>query len=197
MSLVSFYDALRFVNWLHNGQPSGAQNASTTEDGAYTITEDGVLTDSIDRNAGWRWAIPNENEWYKAAYFQPASQGGDSDDYWLFPTSSNSFTESQANVLLNGVNTNLPVGSYAPNFAGTFDMGGNVWEWTESRLFGVRGWRGGAWTSTAEWLRSDFPSGGNPFGEFEDSGFRVVQVPEPGSIALLAIGGLAALRRRG
>src|SRR5262245_5025257 len=35
---VSWYDSLRFANWLHNGQPSGAQDASTTEDGAYTFS---------------------------------------------------------------------------------------------------------------------------------------------------------------
>ncbi len=34
---VSWYDSLRFANWLHNGQPTGAQDNSTTEDGAYTI----------------------------------------------------------------------------------------------------------------------------------------------------------------
>ena len=28
-------DAFRFANWLHNGQPTGAQDHSTTEDGAY------------------------------------------------------------------------------------------------------------------------------------------------------------------
>src|SRR5262249_42023566 len=33
VNYVSFYDALRFANWLQNGQPTGAQNSSTTEDG--------------------------------------------------------------------------------------------------------------------------------------------------------------------
>ncbi len=28
---------MRFANWLHNGQPSGMQNLSTTEDGAYRL----------------------------------------------------------------------------------------------------------------------------------------------------------------
>ena len=35
---VTFYDALRFANWLHNGQPTGGQDNTTTENGAYTIT---------------------------------------------------------------------------------------------------------------------------------------------------------------
>ena len=30
---VSFWNALRFANWLHNGQPVGMQDDATTEDG--------------------------------------------------------------------------------------------------------------------------------------------------------------------
>jgi len=87
---VNFWKAARFTNWLHNGQPTGAQDNSTTEDGAYTL---GGVTNpdnlSVHRNVGSQWFIPDENEWYKAAYHQPASQGGDVDDYWMFPTASN------------------------------------------------------------------------------------------------------------
>src|SRR6185295_4595952 len=35
-----------------------------------------------------------ESEWYKAAYYQPAAQGGDSDSYWLYPTRTNSLPNS-------------------------------------------------------------------------------------------------------
>ena len=37
VTFVSWFDAARFVNWLHNDQPSGMQTAATTEDGAYTL----------------------------------------------------------------------------------------------------------------------------------------------------------------
>src|SRR6476659_8329444 len=37
VTYVSWASAARFANWLNNGQPTGAQNASTTEDGAYTL----------------------------------------------------------------------------------------------------------------------------------------------------------------
>jgi len=52
---VSWGDATRFSNWLQNGQPtSGVENASTTENGAYTLN--GATSDSalmgINRNAG-------------------------------------------------------------------------------------------------------------------------------------------------
>ncbi len=56
---VNWFDALRFCNWLHNGRPRGAQDTTTTERGAYTLTGAmiiGVGTDPIHgangRNAG-------------------------------------------------------------------------------------------------------------------------------------------------
>ena len=52
VNLVSLYDAMRFVNWLENGQPDGPQDATTTEDGAYTITPAGIAANSIVRNPG-------------------------------------------------------------------------------------------------------------------------------------------------
>ena len=59
---VSFFDAMRFVNWLQNGQGSGG-----TETGVYTIS-DGI---SETRNPSASFWLPSENEWYKAAYYDP------------------------------------------------------------------------------------------------------------------------------
>jgi hypothetical protein len=84
---VNFLDAFRFVNWLHNGQGSGG-----TETGAYTLALSGS---TILRTSGAAVWMPSEHEWYKAAYHQPASLGGDSDNYWLFPTKSNSEPNSR------------------------------------------------------------------------------------------------------
>jgi ABC-2 type transport system ATP-binding protein len=74
VDFVSFWDAARFANWLHNGQPKGAQTAATTEDGAYTITTAGVNNNTITRNAGAQIFLPSEDEWYKGAYYDAASQ---------------------------------------------------------------------------------------------------------------------------
>ena len=91
VNFVSFWDATRFANWLHNGQGNG-----DTETGAYTLTPSGISANTITRNAGWRWAVTSEDEWHKAAYHQPASAGGDNDDYWLYPTQSNAPPTSSA-----------------------------------------------------------------------------------------------------
>ena len=85
VTYVSWGDAARFANWLNNGQPTGSQYASTTEDGAYTlngaITNAGLLT--VTRNAGAHWFIHTENEWYKAAYHK---NDGVTNDYWRYST---------------------------------------------------------------------------------------------------------------
>ncbi|UCG17242.1 MAG: SUMF1/EgtB/PvdO family nonheme iron enzyme, partial [Phycisphaerales bacterium] len=67
---VSWGDAARFANWLHNGQPTGDQDLTTTEDGSYYLN--GAKTDAellaITREPYVTWVIPSEDEWYKAAY---------------------------------------------------------------------------------------------------------------------------------
>ena len=51
VNYVSFWDAARFANWLHNGQPTGAQGPGTTEGGAYHHVGNQAL---FGRNAGAR-----------------------------------------------------------------------------------------------------------------------------------------------
>lgn len=196
VNYVSFWDSTRFANWLHNGQPTGQQDNGTTEEGAYILSAGGITANTISRNAGWQWAVTSEDEWYKAAYHQPVAQGGSVDNYWLYPTSSNTINTTQANFN-NLIGNTTPAGSYAANYYGTFDMGGNVWEWNEAILFGsARGVRGGSFSGTAFYLQAVNGNNISPATENLIIGFRVSQVPAPSSVALLAIGGLGALRRR-
>ncbi len=92
-TFVSWGDAARFANWLHNGQPTGLQNGSTTEDGAYTLN--GATTNAAlnaaTRNPGAKWFIPSESEWYKAAYHKNDGLTG---NYWNYPTSADAFPYS-------------------------------------------------------------------------------------------------------
>jgi sulfatase modifying factor 1 len=84
---VSWYDAVRFANWMHNGQGVGA-----TERGAYTLGSlgnGGVPTNGngISRNPGALWWLPSHDEWYKAAYHK---NDGVTSNYWVYPTSTDS-----------------------------------------------------------------------------------------------------------
>lgn len=101
---VNWFDCARYCNWLHNGKPTGNQDIYTTETGAYSLNGEGSVAKAKNNNALY-W-IPNENEWYKAAYY------GSSDTYWLYATQSNSAPTSvtanaQGDGLLSGVLANV------------------------------------------------------------------------------------------
>jgi formylglycine-generating enzyme required for sulfatase activity len=204
---VSFYDALRFANWMHNGQLSGAQDTTTTEDGAYTITPQGIADNSITRNAGATIFLPNEDEWYKAAYHD--ALGTQATNYLGYPTGTDtqptcSAPTSDANHANCGtaVGDVTSAGSYTGSTSpwGTFDQAGNVREWNEAVIDEFdRGFRGGAWfeggiAAAVTSRRNDFPTF-----EFGTKGFRLASIPEPGTGLLLALGllGLAPRRRTG
>ncbi|MEQ9380023.1 MAG: hypothetical protein RJP95_04115, partial [Pirellulales bacterium] len=198
------------ANWLHNGQGTG-----DTETGAYTLlggTPTPSNGSSITRNFGATWFLTSEDEWYKAAYYQPAAEGGDSDDYWLYPTASNSaptvatansvgdISNPGANVAnrsfgadWNSQNGNVTtVGSAGPlseSFYGTSDQGGNVWEWNESLESGLfRGLRGSSFNGLADFLSASFPFSNNPTSLDFSVGFRVATVPEPSTLVLASCG---------
>ncbi len=82
VAYIDFFKALRFANWLHNGQPSGPQDETTTEDGAYTLLGSNPL--GVARNAGALFALASEDEWYKAAFYDSELQC-----YWDFATGTN------------------------------------------------------------------------------------------------------------
>ena len=224
VTYVSWYDSARFVNWLQNGQPTGLQAAGTTETGAYTLTGN---TGLITRNSGWVYGLPSENEWYKAAYHQPAAQGGDVDNYWLYPTANNAIPNSQngsasdpnsANFYRNvapvdGINdgyavtgsTSFPatnsltdVGEFslADSYYGTFDQGGNVWEWNDAVIGAKRGLRGGTWGSNEGGLRASLRGSYDPTKDDAFTGFRVAIVPEPSVVGLMGLGALLLVRKR-
>lgn len=102
---VNWYQCARYCNWLHNGKPVGPQNASTTEDGAYTMQ--GMKP--VESNANAKYHLPTEDEWYKAAYYR---KGGANAGYWLYATQSDNIpTPATANAegdgLLNGNPANV------------------------------------------------------------------------------------------
>ncbi|MAT72679.1 MAG: PEP-CTERM sorting domain-containing protein [Planctomycetaceae bacterium] len=210
---VSFFDAMRFVNWLHNGQGSG-----NTETGVYSIS-DGV---SESRAANANYWIPSEDEWYKAAYHDAAA--GTAGTYFDFATASNATPDNNlpTNDSGNSANFNagdfstpvyttgssdypmIDVGAYtlSDSAYGTFDQAGNVWEWNEAVIdISKRGLRGGSWYFDADALAVGFRNDNAPAFEGDAFGFRVATaaaIPEasPLLFGALASMGLAILKLR-
>jgi formylglycine-generating enzyme required for sulfatase activity len=213
VNYVSWGDAARFANWLHNGQPTAAQGLTTTDDGAYYLN--GAITDAallaVNREADWKWAITTEDEWYKAAYHK---NDGVTGNYFDYPTSSDSVPSNDlvnpdpgnnATFYDSGYTIGSPyyrteVGAHENSESpyDTFDMGGNVWEWNEAILSGSsRGVRGGSFNDVADSLRSSLRYDGYlPSSEAALVGLRVSEVPEPACLAVLALGGVGMLMRR-
>lgn len=210
VNYVNIGDAMRFANWLHNGQPTGEQVKGITETGAYSLN--GAVTvaevQAAVRNADWRWAVTSENEWYKAAYHK---NDGATGNYYLFPTGSdtipgidmddmsgNNANYNEAFSIDNPYFTTL-VGAFQNSGSpyGTFDQGGNVSEWNEAVIDSYfRGWRGGSFLFSYDSMQSDYRYDyAVPQVEFHHLGFRVSAIPEPTTMCLLALGGLAIMRR--
>jgi formylglycine-generating enzyme required for sulfatase activity len=211
---VSWGDAARFVNWLHNGQPVGAQEADTTETGSYDLNgaTSAVELQAVTRQPGATWAIPTGDEWHKAAYHKNDGDTGNyfyypmGDDDWpsndlVDPDPGNNATCYSNSYTIGGPYWHTEVGAHENSESpyGTFDQGGNVREWTEGLHYTGskynRIMRGGSYVdrpgrmeiSEYDFNESDSQSAG--------VGFRLVQVPEPLSLTLLAMGGMTLLRR--
>jgi len=219
VNFVSWFDVARVANWLQNGaQTFGTTDAAADarNTGAYTV---GTATsgNAVSRNEGALFYVPTENEWYKAAFYNPTLNGGGG--YRLY---GNGFDTTPGTVSANefGVGSAGATGNFAnwsegadwngqegnvttvgtnggSSFYGAFDMSGNVWEWND--LTGAagssRGLRGGNWyNSHASILSSSDRVERDPLGPSDENnlfGFRLaspVAVPEPSTWAMAGIG---------
>ena len=199
---VSWYDLVKWCNARSEKEglvPCYYTNAARTQ--VYKTGQANVTNDQVLWTAnGYR--LPTEAEWEKAARGGLAGK--------RFPW-GDTITHSLANYISSTADAydtsptrgfhplynsgdqpyTSPVGSFAPNEYGLYDMTGNVWEWCwdwygaqyynsgtindprgpSSGSF--RGFRGGSWDNVTNVSRLAFRYGGIPPGGYDDTiGFR-------------------------
>ena len=210
---VTWYQAAAFVNWLNTSQgytaaynlsyTSGTPTGLTLWTGANIWTLGG--SDPF-RNANAHYFLPSENEWYKAAYYNPGTSS-----YYLYATGSNTAPTAVASgttagtAVYNGVASQPAAvdqsGGLSPY--GTQGQDGNVYQWMETDYSdptnssdGNRGIRGGYWFDAASNLQSSYRFNNSPSASNLNIGFRVASVPEPSSMILMIGPSLMFLARR-
>jgi formylglycine-generating enzyme required for sulfatase activity len=190
---TSWYESLQFCNYLTSGNKYA---------GAYKFSSAGTFL-GIDRAAalatyGTVYVLPTNDEWYKAAYFKADASG-----YSKFANGTDTAPVAKGTDTNWGYSLSTPwnVGSGTMEQNDTYDMMGNMWEMTESlwNTTNYRSARGGFW-STADWLpsylSSEFQAYQDVNREITSVGFRVAVIPEPATMIILALGGLALLRKK-
>ena len=211
---TSWFEAAQFVNWLNTSQGHQAAydisssvidiNGSTFNAwGAADAANGGT---NLYRHKDSVYFLPSEDEWLKAAYWN----GSEIQEYAI-----GAGTSAPSNSVGTGSNYSdgvyavgspdyfWDVGSGGEELNGTYDIMGNVYEWQESPYSDVlygdtanRSYRGGAFYDSSGSLSASNRENYSPSVESGSIGFRVASVPEPCTMAMLAIGGVTAVRRR-
>ncbi len=209
---VSWYEAAQFVNWLNTSTGHHAAYKFTGTQGQSDYALDIWSTAEADggtnlyRHKDAVYYLPTEDEWVKAGYWNGtslqtyATKAGET----LHQGDGTSGTGWNYNYAIDPTEP-WDVGSGSEELNGTFDMMGNVWEWMESPYsdtsYGTgssRGLRGGSYYGFDYYLASSYRYDSLiPGSEGNGIGFRVAsEVPEPCSLGLLLLGGMALLKRR-
>ena len=212
VAYISWLDAARFANWMNNGQPTGlGEVAGSTEQGAYTLNGD--ISNGLElKNANASYWIPGENEWYKAAYYDPNKGGAGVAGYWTYATRSDTQpgNDDTHPTIANQANyggtpnhlTDVGLFSNSASAYGTYDQNGDLYQWNDAvdaQNGGSRVVRGGSWYNSQYALQSTTRLPVLPTVNTDPGiGFRIASaVPEPGTTAsLIVAGGLLLARRR-
>jgi len=128
------------------------------------------------RGPGFR--LPTEEEWEKAAAWDPAT--GTKRKYpW-----GDAFDPAKCNTAESGPGRTTPVGAYPQGASayGCHDMAGNVWEWTASRYseeYPDPVVRGSPWNRNRHAAACAVRMSGTPRGRWRWTGFRCAFTPLP------------------
>jgi len=207
---ISWFEAATFVNWLNTD--SGNTPAYKFDTGGnfqlWQSSDAGFNPNNLYRNSQARYFLPSVDEWYKAAYYNPAGAGSYGDyptANGLVPTAVASGTAANTAVFDQSFATGpadiTQAGGLSPY--GTMGQGGNVWEWEETDLdlvndssSSARSIRGSFWANEFGLSSSVRSSVNHPSVEVVSVGFRVASIPEPSTLLLGAMATVGLLMRR-
>lgn len=187
---ISWNDAALYCNWLTSG---------STDVGAYAVSggvvtgvtaHDGAAMDTLVSSHGQVYVLPTADEWYKAAYYNAGR-----DDFTQWSTGDSANSTSTFNY--NNVNAEpWTVGGSALEQNGTQDMIGNVYEWTETADGANQYAFGGSYKETTGYMGAINGNYSWTTDAKQDFGFRVVAIPEPGTISLMSLSTFGILLTR-
>lgn len=132
--------------------------------------------DRLNHGKPWRLRLPSEVEW------EYACRAGTTTPYSTGPLLSTTDANYNGDFPLPGQPAGenrgrlTPVGSFAPNAWGLFDMHGNAWEWTNDAYDDSRKViRGGSWRFNADSARCALRYTHRPQDKGDSLGLRLVR----------------------
>jgi formylglycine-generating enzyme required for sulfatase activity len=187
---VSWYEAAQFCNYLTSGDKSKGVyqfNGNNANPGIFL----GIDRQIAKITYGMIYFLPTQDEWYKAAYYTGSG-------YSLFPNGTDVI--SIAGIDSNYAQNNPYSGPWEVTMGmmeqnGTYNMTGNIHEWTETQVDNYRALRGGGFSIAARFQGSSYWTVSYSFDESSNYGFRVASIPEPCTLLLLGLGGLLIRKR--
>ncbi len=134
-----------------------------------------------EKKSGWVYRLPTEVEWEYACRGGPMADKRDSGFDYYFAEPTNTLSPELANFD-NGLKRTCPVGSYAPNRLGLFDMHGNIGEYCDDAEKVDDGAvhrivRGASWIANSNACKATWRFVCPPSKRIGFDGFRLARVP--------------------